>query len=202
ARMAHLDLAGHTRLSVRELINYLVDGIACPWDVPEEGRGLFPAPAARFPPQRRPYTDTEAGRTYGERCHLVSQACVDLASVPASELPAGAFPSGADRLVFEYATDIGLGESVHNPTWVPAPEQAARYCQDNRVSLWRCWTGMVLKDGLVFLGAEDISFNRRSLPWHVENEYLPLYLFALYQKLPLFTFSNQLLRGVAPSSRH
>jgi hypothetical protein len=54
----------------------------------------------------------------------------------------------------------------------------------------------------VFLGTEDIPFNRRSLPWQVENEYLPLFLFALYQKLQLFTFSNELLREVALSCGH
>jgi hypothetical protein len=201
AGLARLRLATGAQVSMRELVNYLTQGMASPWDVPEAQRCLFPAPLP-LPPAERLYTDTETGRTYGERCHLVSQACVDLSGLTAAEMPAGAFPSGADRLVFEYATGIGLGESAHNPTWVPSPEQAARYCRDNRLALWRCWTGMVLKDGLVFLGTEDISFNRRSLPWQVENEYLPLYLFALYQKLQLFTFSNELLQEVALSCGH
>ncbi len=200
AGTARLHFSGGANVSMRELVNYLVQGIASEWDLPERQRGCFPAPLPAA--AQRPYTDTEAGRAYGERCHLVSQACVDLAGLTAGELPAGPFPAGADRLVFEYATGIGLGESVHNPTWVPSAEQAARYCRDNRLALWRCWTGMVLKDALVFLGTEDISFNRRSLPWQVENEYLPLYLFALYQKLQLFTFSSELLREVALASGH
>jgi hypothetical protein len=201
ARVASLQFSGGVQLSVREWMNYLVQGISTSWEVPEQERAQFPCPM-KAPSCHRPYTDTEAGRTYGERCHLVSQACVDLSGANADDLPAGAFPAAADRLVFEYATGIGLGESVHNPTWVPSPEQAARYCRDNRLALWRCWTGMVLKDGLVFLGTEDISFNRRSLPWQVENEYLPLYLFALYQKLQLFTFSNELMREVALAHGH
>jgi hypothetical protein len=200
ACVAHLLLPGGARLTVRELMNFLVGGIATPWDLPQQERSVFPDPSC-FPACDRPYTDSEAGRTYGERCHLVSQACVDLAKEP-TDLPAGPFATAVDRVVFEYATCIGLGESVHNPTWVPSPEQASRYCRENRLALWRCWTGMVLKDGLVFLGTEDIGFNRRSLPWQVENEYLPLYLFALYQKLQLFTFSNELLREVALSHGH
>jgi hypothetical protein len=182
-RLARFHLAGSEPLDLRDLMNDLTGGLTHPEDV----RG------------GRPYTDSEAGRTYGERCHLVSHACVDLEGLTPAELPAGPFPGAADRLVFELAACIGLGESVHNPTWVPSPDQAARYCRNNRLSLWRCWTGMVLKDALVFLGTEDISFNRRSLPRQVENEYLPLYLFALYQKLQLFTFSNELLHEVAQS---
>jgi hypothetical protein len=200
ASLARLEFASGASVSVRELVNYLLQGITSPWPAAEQERPLFGWSLCQD--GSRPYTDTEAGRTYGERCHVVSQATVDLVGMTAAELPAGAFPGGADRLVFEYATGIELGDSVHNPTWVPSPEQAARYCRDNRVSLWRCWTGMVLKDALVFLGTEDIPFNRRSLPWQVENEYLPLYTFALYQKLQLFAFSNELLREVALAHGH
>jgi hypothetical protein len=187
--MAELETARGERFSLRELMNYLTQGLAAP-----TGGG--------------PYADSEAGRTYGERCHLLSFAVCDLARAHgeseiepgAHELPAGPFPSAADRLVFELAACIGLGESVSNPVWVPSADQAAKYCRDNRVSLWRIWTGMVLKDAVVFLGTEDVPYNRRSLPRQVENDYLPLYLFVLYQKLQLFTFSNDLLREVALSS--
>jgi hypothetical protein len=200
AGLPRLEFAGGVNVSMRELMNYLTQGITSPWPAPEQERPRFASMSCCE--GSRPYTDTEAGRTYGERCHVISQATVDLAGTTAAEVPAGAFLTGADRLVFEYATGIDLGDSVHNPTWVPSPEQAARYCRDNRLALWRCWTGMVLKDALVFLGTEDIPFNRRSLPWQVENEYLPLYLFALYQKLQLLTFSNELLREVALAHGH
>jgi hypothetical protein len=192
-----LRFAGGEELTVPDLLNFLTQGLAAPWDVPEEERAIFPPATA---PGGTPYTDTNAGRAYGERCHLLSYACVDLAS--AGELPAGPFPSAADRIVFEYATCIRLGESVDNPVWVPTPENAQRLCRDNRLALWRCWTGMVLKESFVFLGTEDLSFNRRSLPRHVENDYLPLYLYTLYQKFQLFTFSTDLMREVALSSGH
>jgi hypothetical protein len=195
SRLAELEIGRGKRLSVRDLMNFLTQGLAAPWDLPEEDRGEFPAPG-----KARPYAESESGRTYGERCHLLSFAVCDLAGCDPQELPSGPFPSAADRIVFEMAAGITLGESVRNPAWVPSAEQAMKYCRDNRLSLWRIWTGMVFKDALVFLGSEDVPYNRRSLPRQVENDYLPLYLFVLYQKLQLFTFSNELLREVALSS--
>jgi hypothetical protein len=200
ARMPVVRLSYGEELTVREVMNFLTQGLAGAWDVPEEERGFFPAASSRRPADGQPYTDTEAGRAYGERCYLLCCASVDLAGSTAVELPAGEFGSAADRIVFEMAACIGLGESVRNPVWAPTPEQAARLARDNRIALWKCWTGMVLKEAVVFLGTEDLSFNRRSLPRHVENDYLPLYLFALYQKLQLFTFSTDLMREVAQAS--
>lgn len=178
--LAELETHAGEKLSLRDLMNFLTHDLAA------SPRGT--------------YADSEAGRTYGERCHLLSFAVCDLNQSSPHELPSGPFPSPGDRLVFELAACIGLGESVGNPAWVPSAEQAMKYCRDNRISLWRIWTGMVLKDSVVFLGTEDVPYNRRSLPRQVENDYLPLYLFVLYQKLQLLTFSNELLREVALSS--
>jgi hypothetical protein len=194
AALPVLRFAGGEELTVPDLLNFLMQGLVAPWDIPDEERAIFPSASVSLDTA---YTDTNAGRAYGERCHLLSYACVDLAR--AGELPAGAFPSAADRVLFEYAACIGLGESVHNPVWVPTAENAQKLCRDNRVALWRCWTGMVLKESVVFLGTEDLSFNRRSLPRHVENDYLPLYLYTLYQKFQLFTFSTDLMHEVALS---
>jgi hypothetical protein len=192
---------GGEEAGVGQLINFLVGGLASRWTVPEEDRGVFPAPVARGAVER-PYTDSEAGRAYGERCHLVSYGCVDLAALPEADLPRGVFSCPVDRLLFEYAACIGLGESVNNPVWTPSGEQAARLTRENRLALWRCWTGMVLKESLVFLGTEDLGFTRRSLPRTIENDYLALYLFALYQKLQLFTFATDLMHEVAHACGH
>jgi hypothetical protein len=199
AYMPVVRLSYGEEFTVRELMNFLTQGLAAPWKIPEEERGFFPAASERGPAER-PYTDTEAGRAYGERCYLLSCASVDLSGSTAAELPAGPFSGAADRLVFEMGTSIGLGESVSNPVWAPTAEQAARLEREHRIALWRCWTGMVLKECVVFLGTEDLSFNRRSLPRHVENDYLPLYLFTLYQKLQLYTFSTDLMHEVAQAS--
>ena len=56
---------------------------------------------------------------------------------------------------------------------------------------------MVLKESCVFLAVEDLHFNRKSLPHSIENDYLPLYLYTLYQKFQLLAFSNDLMREVA-----
>jgi hypothetical protein len=200
APMPVLRLGDGQEITVRDLMNFLTQGLVAPWSIPEEERAIFTPPSCGV--SEHPYTDSDAGRSYGERCHLLSYGCVDLARAGSEELPAGPFAAPIDRVLFEYGTCIGLGESVQNPIWVPSPEQAARISRDNRLSLWRCWTGMVLKESLVFLGTEDLGFTRRSLPRHIENDYLPLYLLTIYQKLQLFTFATDMMHEVAHSCGH
>jgi hypothetical protein len=172
-------------LSMRDLLNFLTRGLVEGHEAPEAG-----------------YADSEAGRAYGERCHVFSYACVHLGEVDRAALPAGAFADGEDRLLYEYAACIGLGESVANPVWVPAPEQAERVGRENRLAMWRCWRGMALKESCVFLGTEDLGFNRRALPHNAEHDYLPLYLYTLYQKYRLLTFADGLMREVAQAEGH
>ena len=185
-----LRFVGGEEASTRDLMNYLTRGLTEPDDVESLGRPMGREGDAA-------YTETEAGRAYGERFQLLSYACADLTTLGPDALPAGAFARAEDRVLFEFAACIGLGESVHNPVWAPAPEQAQRVTRDNRLAMWRCWTAMVLKESCVFLAVEDLNFNRKSLPHSIENDYLPLYLYTLYQKFQLLAFSNDLMREVA-----
>jgi hypothetical protein len=185
---------GSGTVTVRDLMNFLTQGLV------GAARGPFQALGAT--PAGLPYTDTEPGLAYGERCQLLSYACIHLTPQDQAALPAGAFPSGEERLLFEYATNIGLGQSVDNPMWVPSAEQAERLRRDNRLALWRCWKAMALKESCVFLGTEDIPFNRRSLPHVLESNYLPLYLYVLHQKVQLMIFANDLMHEVAQVGDH
>lgn len=182
-------------VTIRELMNFLTQGLVSPSAGPFQP--LVGGAAASLP-----YTDTEAGLAYGERCQLFSYACTDLTPQDRSALPAGAFPSGEERVLFEYATNIGLGQSVHNPMWVPSAELAERLRRENRLALWRCWKAMALKESCVFLGTEDIPFTRRSLPHLLDSNYLPLYLYVLYQKIQLMIFANDLMHEVAQVGDH
>jgi hypothetical protein len=172
-------------IAVRTLTDFLTQGLA---------DGVEPLDSRRF--ARVPYSETEVGRAYGGRCFVLSYACTDLGP-QAKQLAAGAFPTGEDRVLFEYAASVPLGDTVINPAWVPSEEQAERYRRENRFALWRCWKGMVLKESLVFLGTENLSFNRKALPHNVENDYLPLYVFTLHQKFQLLTCVNSLMHEVA-----
>jgi hypothetical protein len=49
----------------------------------------------------------------------------------------------------------------------------------------------------VFLATEDLHFSRKSLAHNIENDYLPLYLYTLYQKLQLLVFSADFMSEVA-----
>ena len=134
--------------TVRDLMNHLTQGLVGPIK-----GGLQPLGG---PLQGTPYTDTEAARAYGERCQLLSYASVHLSEPDRAALPAGVFRTGEDRVLFEFAAGIALGQSVDQPMWVPSPEQAKRLRRDNRLSWWRCWKAMALKESCVFLGTEDI----------------------------------------------
>jgi hypothetical protein len=85
---------------------------------------------------------------------------------------------------------------------VPSPEQAQRVSLNNRLAMWRCWKAMALKESLVFLGTEDLPFNRRTLAHNAENDYLALYVYTLYQKFQLLAYSNELMREVAREGGH
>lgn len=150
----------------------------------------------------RRYSECAAGQVYGERCHFFSYVCMDVREDEADKAPAGSFRSVKDRLMFEMASCIKVGDSVSNPMWVPTQEQVVRLREQNQIAIWRSWRGMALKESVVFLGTEDIRFNRVSLPHNVEYDYLPLYLYALYQKYQLFIFADELMRKGAYVAQH
>ncbi len=179
-----------------DLMNFLTAGLTEPRHDPEAlGR-----PVQRSPDETA-YTDSEAGRAYGERLQLLSYACVDLAGLGPEELPAGAFASGEDRVLYEYAACHHLGDTVHNPVWAPSPEQAPPGDAGEPAGDVALLEGDGAEESCVFLAVEDLGFNRRSLPHTIENDYLPLYLFTLYQKFQLLAFSNDLMREVARGGR-
>ncbi|HEY0323649.1 MAG TPA: hypothetical protein VGC66_22030 [Pyrinomonadaceae bacterium] len=149
---------------------------------------------------RMRYSESGAGQIYGERCHFFSYACID----EKDETPVNSAGdlSVKDRLLFEFASNIQIGDSQNNPVWVPSPERVSELKEQNLISVWHAWRGMALKESVVFLGTEDIGFNKSTLPHNVENDYLPLYLYGLYQKYQLFVFADELMRKGAYLAEH
>lgn len=149
----------------------------------------------------RRYSESEAGQVYGERCHFFSYACVDVKDDGQAINQTGDL-SVQDRLLFEFASNIQIGQSQSNPVWVPSIEQVSALKERNRISVWNAWRGLALKESVVFLGTEDIGFNKSALPHNVEYDYLPLYLYSLYQKYQLFIFADELMRKGAYVAQH
>ncbi len=137
------------------------------------------------------YTGSEPGQIYGERFHIFSYACVDGV---ASNCSRGLFEEAEDRLLYEYATCTRLGETIDDESKRPSPDEVKRRLAENRISIWNSWRGMALRESVVFLATGDIPFNRKALAHNIENDYLPLYLYALYQKYQLYLFSDELIR--------
>jgi hypothetical protein len=181
-------------LRMADLVDFLTQGLVSRSDKPlSDGVENLRSGNWRV---AKPYTDTEAGQAYGERCQILMYACVYLADAGRAG-PAGAFATGEDRLLFEVSSCVGLGTTLTNPLWAPAPDYAKRLINQNRLAVWRCWRALGLKDSYVFLATEDMDFTRRVLPHNIENDYLPLYLFTLYQKFQLFVFAADFMREVA-----
>ncbi len=185
-------------LSVRDLLDFLTQGMAGDEEVIND-LWRWKEHLAAVSPKR--LSEGEAGQVYGERCHIFSYACVNVAKDAAADA-GGVFESLKDRLVFEYASSLSIGSSVKEPTWMPSAEFAKSLKASNQISIWNAWTGMALKESAVFLGTEDIGFNKHQLAHNVENDYLPLYAYSLYQKYQLFIFADQLMRKGAYVAEH
>lgn len=144
---------------------------------------------------QRHYSDTEFGQIYGEYCQVFSYACIHVTDEHREVLLRGKFSCAEDRLLFEFANSfqLAIGDAVQNRMWIPAEEEIARLNQENRMGIWNSWRGLALRETAVFLATENIHFNKESLPNNIENDYLPLYLYTLFQKFQLFVFSNELM---------
>jgi hypothetical protein len=61
---------------------------------------------------------------------------------------------------------------------------------------------MALRESFVFLATEDLEFTRSTLAHNIENDYLPLYIYTLYQKHQLLIYADDLMREVAHARRN
>ena len=186
-------------VTVRDLMDFLTQGIATD-DERISDLSRWKEQVSKSMQQRS--SESEAGQVYGERCHIFSYACVNAEESGIDGSARGAFGSLKDRLVFEYASSIAIGDSVNNSMWIPSAEHRQRLKTNHQISVWETWTGLALKESVVFLGIEDAPFNTRVLPANVENDYLPLYVYSLYQKYQLFIFADELMRKGAYVAEH
>ena len=106
-----------------------------------------------------------------------------------------------DALLYEMATTSSLftlkNNDLMNIKWHPSMKYLKdELLQRNRISLWRFWRGMALKDTAIFLSIEG---KEQPPAVQYENNYFPLYIYVLNLKMQLFQFANQLnlrrLRG-------
>jgi hypothetical protein len=181
-------------LTMEEMMNFLTQGL-----VQEDALAATPTAFVEAPVPTTPrYTESECGRAFGERCQFVSYAYVTPSADEKAELPRGEFDSSEERMLYELGIAIRLGDSVKEPSiWVPHREQIERIHRENRWAQWRSWQALVLRESFVVLATEKLDFNGVGLPRNLERDYLPLYLFTLYQRFQLFRFACDLMSEVA-----
>jgi hypothetical protein len=180
-----------THITLREFLDYLTQGMTEPGELITAELGDF-VDDLRVSNRNR-MTDTEFGQVFGERCQIFSYACIDIDQAGKNEVATGPFRTGVDRVLYEFASCIPLGDSVSNAMWIPS-EESVEGLASNKISAWRSWQGMAFRESVVFLATEDIPFNKQNFPDNLESDYVPLYVYTLYQKFQLFMFSSDLMR--------
>lgn len=148
------------------------------------------------------YTENEKGQTYGERCHHLSFAGIDFSEINVSGINIGDFETIDEMILYEYATSTDLYGSISNSQSKPSAKQMEKIKTDFMISNWEIWSGMALRDGVSFLAKEKNDFNRLALPFIIEDDYLPLYIYTLYQKYQLYLFADKLMHKGAEAERN
>lgn len=107
-----------------------------------------------------------------------------------------------DMLLYEVSTTTlpgsHAGQDPDHRKWHPSRDYLIdQLLNNNRISIWRFWRGMALKDLVAFL---SIDGTRQPGPFHYEELYFPLYIYVYNLKMQLFRFSTELnlrrLRGM------
>jgi hypothetical protein len=80
------------------------------------------------------------------------------------------------------------------PEYVPEANYLQELWQRHAFAFWANWRGMALHDNVVFLATEESPFTKGTLAHNVENDYLQLYLFTLFQKVRLSMMLGELIR--------
>ena len=169
------------KLSLQQIIEILLDG---------------------FVPKDQKYTESEEGQVYGEKCHLFSFAGINLKELNLKNIECGEFDSIEKLLLYEFATCTNLYDSINKSEAKPSKAQIEKINSDNLISSWECWNGLALRESVVFLANEQNNFNKTTLPFIIEDDYLPLYLYTLYQKYQLYLFSNKLMQKGADINKN
>ncbi len=142
------------------------------------------------------YSESLFGQTYGDRCFVYSYSCIDLPEdLDRGEIPHDPFQSIEDMLLYEYGTCTGFGSSTAaGSNFLPSTEYAEELMSSNRVSLWKLWRALMLRETVTYIAFKKNPFNLSYFPQNIENDYFNLYLYTLYQKIQLFKYSTELLR--------
>jgi hypothetical protein len=180
------------------LLDYLLQGLVDESPVNERLRSLDEFLFARPQQGSGNYTESPLGQTYGEVFQLYSYGCQDQAIEPelsAQKTPVIALPSSSDQTsgcdtffatpfqksLYEIATCTRVEEADERPDG----QQVESLFNSGLINFWDNWQALALTNNIFFLGKYKTVFTMRYLPENAESDYLPLYLYVLYQKTRL-----------------
>lgn len=136
------------------------------------------------------YLNNETASIYGEHFYLYSYGSISI-----DETDTEADPDYLKNRLYEYATNAKFGSSVTKEcTSVPSDNWKEEVLK-NRISLWSNWSGVALKKQIVFLANTNDVFTQNYLPNNLEYDYLSMYVLALYQKIRLYNYNENIIRN-------
>jgi hypothetical protein len=182
----------------RDLVDYLLQGLAGPPDIVEINLIHYISRIAQSGDRFR-YSDSPEGETYGQAFNVYTFGLLQQEPNRAGEAAAAAvvehveslFDSPARQALYELATctDSSL------PDYVPHPGYLDHLWERSLFAHWDNWQALVLHDNVVFLGVRLTGFTRHALGHNVETDYFNLYLLTLFQKMRLsLMFGEQMMR--------
>ncbi len=106
---------------------------------------------------------------------------------------ANGYYRGTDRMdgiLYEIASVSDPAILSWNKHWQPSREYLQEeLLRNNKISIWRYWRGMALRDTAVFVSLAETD---QPPAVQYENLHFPLYVYVLNLKMQLFQFSNRL----------
>jgi hypothetical protein len=181
----------------RDLVDYLLQGLAGPAAKIEPDLGHFLEQLAQADPNAR-YTTSPQGKTYGRSFNMFMFCLLKDAPTLVSS-PAGVDgPAEGEHALFESPSRQALYELAtctdsNAPDYVPHPLFLKQLWDQHYFAHWENWQSMALQDNVVFLGTKETGFTRYALGHNVESDYFALYLFALFQKTRLSVMFGELM---------
>jgi hypothetical protein len=181
--------SGSFSFTGRDLLDYMLQGLAGSLETIEPDLFEYLDRLSSRGDVHR-YTGTAHGQTYGQIFNIFAFGLLKHSASPLPGPAQAAVEPGVESALFDLPSNEALYElatctNSANPDFVPARAYLDHLWSRSLFARWDNWQALVLNDNAVFLAMRDTGFTRFALGQNVENDYLHLYLLALYQKMRL-----------------
>ncbi len=119
------------------------------------------------------YTNRDFAQVYGATMTQFNYACINAGGK--SAMPTKDFR----QLLYELCADARFDLPDHRPDRL----YYNKVMETSLIAIWDNWTGLSLADRTIFLGRVATDFTLTALPHNIEADYLPVFLYVMFQKI-------------------